>query len=165
MKRFLLSVALVVASVFGGYNLREASINKVQAVQSFGFNDRLDDDRVPYLSAYGSWRGADLANKINTVRILCDPSTKSCDTTQVDVHYVNDRPMMMLDTSSFAITRLDKELLQAEATPNDCIRQVILFDRVAKQVSLVRTKVGKDDLCSMIQNEPVIISLGDPWLE
>lgn len=165
MKSFLIVVAILLVGVVAGYKLREVSIHKVHAAQSFAFNDQLDDAKFPYLAAYGSWRGADLANKVNTVKILCDPSTKSCDATQADVLYLMERPMMMLDTSSFAITRLDEAMLHAEATPNDCIRVVLMFDRAAKQVSLIRTKVGKGSSCSMVQDEPVTISLGEPWRE
>lgn len=165
MKTFLIVLAALCAGVVAGYKTHEASTHKVHAVQPFTFNDKLEDATFPYLAAYGSWRGADLANKVNTVRIVCDPSTKSCDTTQADVLYLMERPMMTLDTSSFAITRLDRDMLHAEARPNDCIRVVLMFDRAAKQVSLVRTKVGKGTLCSMVQDEPVTISLGEPWRE
>jgi hypothetical protein len=165
MKQSLVLAVMLIAGVLIGYKLREVSIHKARAVQPFTFNDHLDDGTFAYLSAYGSCRSADLANKVNTVRILCDPSTKRCDTTQADVIYLTNRPMMMLDTSSFAITRLDKNMLHAEARPNECIRVILIFDRLAKQVSLVRTKVGSGETCSIVQDEPVTLSLGDPWRE
>lgn len=165
IKQFVIIASALIASGLVGFSLHQPSTHKAQAVQPFAFYDHLDDISSPHLSAYGSWRGADLTNKVNTVKLLCDPSTKRCDTTQADVLYLTNRPMMMLDTSSFAITQLDKSALHAESKPNDCLRVELIFDRLAKQVSLVRTKVGKGELCSIVQDESVTLNLGDPWRE
>jgi hypothetical protein len=46
--------------------------------------------------------------------------------------------------------------------PDICIRQALTFDRVAKAVTLVRTKISREDVCSLVQDEPVTLFLGEP---
>lgn len=165
MKQFLIVFTALVVGGIAGQWLQEQSSKSVRAAQHFTFIDHLDDDKFSFLSAYGSWRGPDLANKINTVKITCDPPTGRCETVQADVFRLASSPLLMLDTGSFTITRLDKETLQAEASPGECIRVILIFDRLAKQVSLVRTKVGKSATCSIVQDEPLTLTLGEPWRE
>jgi hypothetical protein len=43
-----------------------------------------------------------------------------------------------------------------------CIRQTLTFDRVAKAVTFARTKISHENICSMVQNEPVTLFLGEP---
>jgi hypothetical protein len=51
------------------------------------------------------------------------------------------------------------------ALPDVCIRQTLMFDRVAKAVTFARTKINHEDACSIVQNEPVTLFLGEPlWL-
>jgi hypothetical protein len=51
----------------GGWFAREQD---VRANIKFTFNDKLADRQFPHLSVMGSWRGGDLANKVNAVRIV-----------------------------------------------------------------------------------------------
>ena len=61
---------LVIGGSVGWY-MRGLSEQDVRASTEFIFTDNLADRQVPILSAQGSWRGGDLANKINTVQIVC----------------------------------------------------------------------------------------------
>ena len=46
--------------------------------------------------------------------------------------------------------------------PELCIRQTLTFDRVAKAVTIVRTKINREDACSVVQDEPLTLFLGEP---
>jgi hypothetical protein len=41
-------------------------------------------------------------------------------------------------------------------------RQTLTFDRVAKAVTFTRTKINNEGACSIVQNEPVTLFLGEP---
>jgi hypothetical protein len=98
----------------------------------------------------GTWRGADLANKVNTVHILCDAAEQTCEMNQADITSIRSTPFLNLFRQSFRITQLDAESLTAvEILPSDCIRQTLLIDRKAKAVSLVRTKINDEGLCDI----------------
>ena len=71
-----LLLGLIVGASLGWY-VHGLSEQDVRASANFTFTDKLADRQVPYLSAKGSWRGDNLANKINTVHIVCDPSELS----------------------------------------------------------------------------------------
>ena len=66
-----LLLGLVIGGIVGWY-VRGLGEQDVRASTNFAFVDKLADQQLPYLSANGSWRGGDLANKINTVEIICD---------------------------------------------------------------------------------------------
>jgi hypothetical protein len=38
----------------------------------------------------------------------------------------------------------------------------LTFDRVAKAVTIVRTKINRQDVCSMVQDAPLTLYLGEP---
>jgi hypothetical protein len=149
-----LLLGLVIGGIVGWYvrGLGE----QVTAGTIFTFNDALADKQAPYLSATGSWRGGDLANKINTVELFCYPSERSCDLHQADVISWRNGPLLSLYTKSFRITKLDAQSMVAEPSlPDLCIRQTLTFDRVAKAVTFVRTKINREGACSIVQDEPV----------
>jgi hypothetical protein len=90
----------------------------------FAFFDELANPQTPYLFAKGSWRGGDLANKINTVEIVCTSSERRCDLYQADVMALSGwRPSLSLYNKSFRITKLDAQSVVAEQ-PDLCIRDV-----------------------------------------
>ena len=72
----------------------------------------MDDRQIPYLSAKGSWRGDNLANKINTVHIVCDPS--NCDLYQADVMSLGGGAFLSLYNTTFRITKVDAQSVVAE---------------------------------------------------
>jgi hypothetical protein len=63
-----LLLGLVIGGIVGWY-VRELSKPEVRASTIFAFLDKLADQQMPFLSAIGSWRGGDLANKINTAAL------------------------------------------------------------------------------------------------
>jgi hypothetical protein len=146
----------------GGWYARGLAEPDVRASTSFRFNDKLADPQIPYLSAKGSWRGAGLANKINTVDITCDASERNCDLHQADVMSLSGQPWLSSYSKSFRITKLDAQSVVAEGLPDACVRQALTFDRVAKAVTMVRTKINREDVCSMVQDEPLTLFLGEP---
>ena len=82
---------------------------------------------------------------------------------QADVSSLSGPPFLSLYTKSFRITKLDAQSLLAEPQVEDiCIRQTLMFDRVAKAVTFARTKINHEDICSIVQNAPVTLFLGDP---
>src|SRR5829696_1707705 len=100
------AVWLLLGLVIGGsasWYVRGLTERDVRAGGTLSFHDRLADRQVPYLSATGSWRGANLANKINRVRIVCDPSESNCDLLQADVMPLSGQPWLSLDSTSFRI--------------------------------------------------------------
>ncbi|WP_156446777.1 hypothetical protein [Bradyrhizobium yuanmingense] len=136
----------------------------VRAAANFSFIDQLADRQGAYLSATGSWRGGDLANKINTVKIVCIASERSCDLYQADVMSLGGSgPWLSSSSNSFRITALDAHTVVTEPSlPDLCIRQTLTFDRVAKAVTMVRTKINREDACSMVQDAPLTLYLGEP---
>lgn len=48
------------------------------------------------------------------------------------------------------------------ASADLCIRQTLTFDRAAKAVTFVRTKINREGACSMVQDEPLTLFLGEP---
>jgi hypothetical protein len=144
-----------------GWYVRGLGEQDVRASTNFAFIDKLADPPLPFLSARGSWRGGDLANK--RVDITCDPSDRRCDLYQADVVSLSGRPWLSLYNKSFRITKLDAQSVVAEANlPDLCIRQTLTFDRVAKAVTFVRTKISREDACSAVQAEPLTLFLGEP---
>jgi len=73
-----LCLGLVIGGIVGWY-VRGLADPEVRASTNFTFMDTLADRQSPYLIAKGSWRGQNLANKINMVSILCDASETMCD--------------------------------------------------------------------------------------
>jgi hypothetical protein len=145
-----------------GWFAHEFAERDVRASTNFRFNDRLADPQLPYLSAKGSWRGGDLANRINTVDITCDASERNCDLYQADVTSLSGQPWLSSYSKSFRITKLDAQSVVAEALPDVCIRQTLTFDRMAKAVTMVRTKINREDACSIVQDAPLTLYLGEP---
>jgi hypothetical protein len=158
-----LLLGLAIGGVVGWY-VRGLGEQEVRASTSFVFVDSLADKQWPYLSARGSWRGGDLANKINTVEILSDAAARACDLRQADVASLSSgRPWLSMYTKSCRITKLDAQSVVAEpGSPDQCIRQMLTFDRVAKAVTFVRTKINREDVCSIVQDEPLTMFLGEP---
>ena len=153
---------LVIGGSVGWY-MRGLSEQDVRASTEFIFTDNLANRRVPILSAQGSWRGGDLANKINTVQIVCVAPESNCDLYQADVMSLGGRPLLSSSRESFRITKVDAQSVVAEPSLHDlCIRQTLTFDRIAKAVTMVRTKIKRADACSMVQDEPLTLFLGEP---
>ncbi len=157
-----LLLGLVVGGSVGWY-ARALTEQDVLASIGFSFNDKLADRQAAYLSAMGSWRGASLANKVNTVRIICTASESNCDLYQADVMSPSGQPWLSSYSKSFRITKLDAQSVVAEPSlPDLCVGQTLTFDRVAKAVTMVRTKINREDVCSMVQDEPLSLYLGEP---
>ncbi|MFZ1884460.1 MAG: hypothetical protein WAU53_12880 [Rhodoplanes sp.] len=158
---FWLVLGIVIGGVIGWYAALPDS--QVRPGESFAFIDRLSEPGASFLLVHGTWQGANLANKINTVRILCNGHEKTCEMSQADVLVWNGKPYLNLYNKSFRITKLDAQSVIAEPLSQElCIRQTLAFDRTARAVTFVRTKFNQEDACSMVQNEPVTLFLGDP---
>ena len=163
MKSVLLLFVGVLLGSLAGWYTRAALVHEVRATEQFSFSDKLNDPATPYLSSHGTWRGSDLANKVNTVNILCDVKDQTCQMTQADVVSWRGTPFLSVYNTSFRIAKLDARSLVAEPLWDElCIRQTLTFDRAAKVVTLVRTKINQEEACSLVQNEPVTMFLGDP---
>jgi hypothetical protein len=155
-----LLLGLIVGASLGWY-VHGLSEQVVRASANFTFTDKLADHQIPYLSAKGSWRGDNLANKINTVHIVCDPS--NCDLYQADVMSLGGGAYLSLYNTTFRITKVDAQSVVAEPNlPELCIRQTLTFDRVAKAVTIERTKINREDACSVVQDETLRLFLGEP---
>jgi hypothetical protein len=154
-----LLLGLVIGGIVGWY---VRGLGEQVRGTSFAFVDELADQQMSYLFAEGSWRGGDLANKINTVEIICNPSERRCDLSRANVISLGG-PRLYLYNKSFRITKLDAQSVVAEPNlPDLCIRETLTFDRVAKAVTFVRTKINREGACSMVQDEPVTLFLGEP---
>ncbi|MBR1227253.1 hypothetical protein JQ600_20195 [Bradyrhizobium sp. AUGA SZCCT0176] len=162
MKPSLWLLLGIVVGGSAGWFVRGLTEQDVRASTNFTFNDKLADRQYPYLSVRGSWRGSDLANKVNAVHILCDASQKNCDLQQADVMSLGGGPSLSLYSKSFRITKVDEQSVVAESLPDVCIRQTLTFDRVAKAVTMVRTKINREDACSIVQDAPLSLYLGGP---
>ncbi len=174
------AVPATTSSRLGMLSMKMGGSHEVRAVVAFGSRDRwhcglvrawawrrsrqhklrlyrqTGRPAVAFPQREGSWRGGDLANKINTVEIICDPSEGRCNLHQADVVSLSGRPWLSLYNTSFLITKLDAQSVVAEPSSSDlCIRQTLTFDRVAKAVTLVRTKINREDACSTVQDEPI----------
>jgi hypothetical protein len=160
-----LLLGMAIGGVAGWY-LHALGGGEVRATARFAFSDRLAQaasSGEPHLLAKGTWRGSDLANKINTVEIMCETLKMTCEMIQADVMSWGGPPGLSLYTESFRITKLDAQSVLAEAvSPGLCIRQTLTFDRLAKAVTFARTKIIHEDSCSLVQKEPVTLFLGEP---
>ena len=77
-----------------------------------------------------------------------------------DVTELGGTPYLYLDDTSYQIVRRDPQTLVAENKPGmGCVRETITFDRLAKKVTYVRTKIGKESACDAVQDEPVSMYL------
>jgi hypothetical protein len=165
LKMILVGTIGVIVGAICGWQARSFVQEGIRPSASFVFRDNLADARAPFLSAEGTWRGGDIANKANTVKIWCC-AEKTCEMHQADIVSFGEGTYLSLYDNSFTVTQLDAERLTAETTlPDLCIRQTLLIDRKAKAVSLVRMKINNEDLCEVVQSEPVTISLVDPRAE
>jgi hypothetical protein len=116
-----LLLGIAIGGVAGWY-MHALGGREVRATAPFAFSDRLaNDPRVaePYLFAKGTWRGSDLANKINTVEIMCEALKMTCEMTQADVMSLGGPPGLSLYTKSFRITKLDAQSVLAEPASPD----------------------------------------------
>jgi hypothetical protein len=162
MKSVLLLLLGILIGALLGWYVHVLVNPEVRAGGGFTFNDKLSDPQASYLSATGTWRGENLANKINTVEIFCTRPEMTCNMSQADVMSLG-RPFLSLYSKSFRITKLDDRSVMAEPLLSDlCIRQTLLFDRAAKAVTFARTKINHEEVCSIVQNEPVTLFLGAP---
>jgi len=144
-----------------GWFVRGLTAQDVRAIERFSFHDKLAT--LSFLSARGTWRGGDLANKVNTVQITCFTAQNNCDLYQADVMSLGDGPLLSTHINSFRITKVDAHSVVAEPNlPDLCIRQTLTFDRVAKAVTLVRTKISREGACSIVQDAPLTLYLGEP---
>lgn len=163
MKSVMWLLLGVVIGGFVGWYARALGDREVHVYPEFRFTDSLADQQAPYISASGTWRGANMANKINAVRILCDAREMTCDMSQANVMALAGPPYLSLDNTLYRITNLDAQRVIAEPSlPSLCIHQTLTFDRVAKAVTMVRTKINHENACSFVQNEPVTLFLGEP---
>ncbi|MGJ5222060.1 hypothetical protein ACQR1Q_34925 [Bradyrhizobium oligotrophicum] len=149
--------------ICAGWYVRGVFAPKPRAATGFFFSDKLGDAQQSYLSVTGSWRGDTLTNAINTVEILCIAADKNCDLHQADlISASGGSPLLSTYRKSFRITKLDTQTIVAEASQDLCIRQTLTLDRVAKAVILVRTKINRENVCSVVQDEPLTLYLGEP---
>jgi hypothetical protein len=154
-----LLLGLVIGGIVGWY---VRGLGEQIHSTNFAFIDNLDNQQELFLMAKGRWRGGDLANKINTVELFCYASQRRCDWRQADIISLGG-PWLSLYSNSLRITKLDAQSVVAEPSfPDLCIRQTLTFDRIAKAVTFVRTKINREDFCSMVQDEPVTLFLGEP---
>lgn len=137
--RLLVVVAFVASGVLG-YLARDAIQHSIRPHQRYYFNDKLAGPQMGSLSATGTWRGADLASPINTVRIWCDRDNRTCEMVQADVTTLGSSSFLTLHSEMYSISQLDSKLLTAINETPMCVRQTLMIDRLAQTVSLVRTK-------------------------
>ena len=114
-----------------------------------------------------TWASGDFARVATLIvpmaEILCDAADKTCDMSQADVMSMDGTPWLSVYQQSFRITKLDAQSMLAEPSlPDLCIRQTLSFDRVAKAVTLVRTKISREYTCALVQDEPLTLFLGEP---
>ncbi|MBA4171371.1 MAG: hypothetical protein C0511_01620 [Hyphomicrobium sp.] len=156
---------LVLAAALGlvlGWQLRALGERDPRALGAFTIVDRLSDPQAPYISATGTWRGQDLAQAVNTVRIVCDATDKTCDMSQADLFNSDRRLYLGLHQQSFRITELNaKNLAAEELSPGLCVRQRLLIDREAETIMLVRTKINRSGDCAIVQDAPLQLFLGE----
>jgi hypothetical protein len=159
-----LLVGLIIGGIAGWYVRGLSEPPQIRPLANFGFNDNLASQLLPVLVAQGTWRGNnDLAQKINTVRIVCNASEATCVMHQADVTFSYGTPHLSLDRSSFSITKIDAQTVIAEpALPDSCVRRTLTFDRRAQAVTFVRTKISGEGVCSIVQDEPLTLFLGEP---
>src|SRR5215475_10148585 len=108
----LLLVGIAIGALIGWFAHKLE--HEVRAGGGFTFNDKLSDPQASYLSAAGTWRGDNLANKINTVEIFCTRREMTCDMSQANVMSLTGRPFLSLYSKSFRITKLDDGSMMAE---------------------------------------------------
>jgi hypothetical protein len=162
MKSLLWLLAGIVVGGLGGWYLHPP-YPEVRPAVRFAFIDRLAEQHASYLLAAGTLLGSELANNKNTVRILCDGTGTTCEMIQADVMSLGTEPSLSLYSKSFRITKLDAQSVLAEPVAADlCIRQTLTFDRVAKTVTFARTKVNREEACSLVREEPITLNLGEP---
>src|SRR5262245_20558906 len=117
---FLLLLGILIGALMGWY-VHALADPEIRAEGGFTVNDKLSDPQAPYLSAKGTWRGDNLANKINRVEIHCTRPEMTCGMSQANVMSLG-RPFLSLYSQSFRITKLDDRSVMAEPLLDDlCI--------------------------------------------
>jgi len=82
---------------------------------------------------------------------------------QADVYSITGPPYLSIATTTFTIAHLDNKMVTAVNTLDlMCVRQSLVIDRQAQTISLVRTKINKEQLCAPVQDAPLTIYLGNP---
>jgi hypothetical protein len=156
-------VGVLVGAALGFY-ARGALNTGVVPLNPYTFLDHLSDAQAPFLSATGTWRGADIANRVNTVSVVCDSVARTCDINQADVYALSgSQEYLSLHSTHFRIAHFDQKMVTAvNSLELPCVRQTLMIDRQAKTVSLVRTKINSTEMCGPVQDTPLTISLGKP---
>jgi len=76
MKSALWLLLGVVIGAVAGWYAHDLAKQGVRAVTGFVFHDTLADPTTPYLFAAGTWRGSELANKVNTLKFYATPQRR-----------------------------------------------------------------------------------------
>src|SRR5262245_35384538 len=83
-----------------------------------------------------------------------------CDMHQADVMPpLGGRRWLSMYNTSFLITKLNAQSVVAVPNlPDLCIDQTLTLDRTAKAVTLVRTKISRENVCSTVPDEPIVVN-------
>jgi hypothetical protein len=156
-----LLMALGVGLFIGGWTAGQTAVPKPRSGTSLFVYDRLDDERLAYLSAQGSWFGPGVATKVNSVEINCWLSERNCELFEANLVTLNDQPFLQIFRSHFKITSQSTTSLAAEDDSAECIRRTLAVDRKSKSVSLIRSKVSREGMCNLVQDEALTLTLVD----
>jgi hypothetical protein len=162
MRTALFVIMAFVGGVIAGWQLRESD-KAILSSQSFYYSDKLDEPQSSYLSAEGTWHASNLATKFNTAKILC--TTGRCDIVEANVIDLNRVSYLGLYSSVYSVTQQDSRVLTAtENSSPTCAQRMLVIDRNTKIVSLIRTKKESAADCDLLQDEPLNLILGKPYL-
>jgi hypothetical protein len=160
MKNTIICISILIFGAIAGWYAKAAFTPTVLPSSIFTFNDRLADPQAPYLSASGTWSGEKLVHPVNTVRLSCTAIEKTCEMNEAYLSSLGGNTSIFLQYSLFNLTRVTSEQVVATEEPaSACTRRTLLFDRKAKSVTLVITKVTKDLFCGSADEPPITANL------
>jgi hypothetical protein len=81
---------------------------------------------------------------------------------QADITTLGDSSFLGLFVATYSISGIGAKMITAINERPLCVRETLVIDRQARSVSLIRTKKSKAEHCSLVQDEPLTISLTEP---
>ncbi|MBU1868378.1 hypothetical protein KJ608_02850 [Patescibacteria group bacterium] len=133
---------------------------------SYFFYDADSDD---YVSAEGSWLSTtQLAFPIQTIKMDCWKDNMSCivaTTTLVEGTGSLDLNHLDLDIDYEGIATWSKEEIKTvpRSTVTGCVEYATVIDRKSETVTSTRRTISAEGDCSVIQEESVVLTLGDGY--
>jgi hypothetical protein len=159
--KFLFLISLIVAILEAGWIYRSSDLTNVVSLPPYSFYDS-KDDFFGVVGASGSWISTTkLANPIQTVEIECRKEDGYC---RIMDSSLSGEKYLSVGSTVEKIARWTDDVIETVPSPTafGCVEYFYRLDRRSEVVTSTRKTVDNETgLCKGIQEEPIVMHLGD----